>query len=904
MEMIRFKSEGIVGRQNEIVLLQSALDELEQGKGKTILVSGEAGIGKTELINKVCEYALAKEVNILKSACTSQLSHPYQPFIDALATFTTEKIIYEAEEEEDFTLIDEIFLVNNAGVPMAHISRKGRTLDEQIIGSMLSAVQDFVKDSFGDASRVSALDRLDYGTKKILIEHGRYIFIACVIEGELHNNLRIDLKNAVEYLEKTYCDILSAWDGDLSKIEDIHKHLISLSLKKYRIRRALEGDKLEAKRIQLYECVTQMLVKHLEKPMLLLIEDIHWAEEASLLMLQYIARNTKNSSVLICCTYRSSELTTRIGKILEDMKETGLAEELFLKPLSKPDITKMIKSFFHNSNFSEEFFNDIYEKSGGNPFYAKELIHMLYAEKTIQNIDGKWQINPIVKLKLPTTVVEVVSRRLNKLKAEEVRIVECAATLGKESTLSLLSMCLDVEKNKLILPLANIEAYKILHLKDKENMVYQFEHAITQEVIYEGMSERWRRLTHQRIGLTLEEINKNNPDEVVYQLAHHFYKGGVTEKAINYSIKAGEKSNNQYAVEKAVEYYKNALDALGTTGDIEAKKKTLEVLSVTGELSGYIGNRTESLDYYNQLVSLSEELNEKYKLAEGYRNIGDIYNLKAEYSEAVKYLENALKVSESVNDLLGVAASYHSLGSLHWHRGDLEDASNYLIKCIKMYKKINEKRTLAKASIDLGVVSYLKGDYNQSIDMYKEAIQLSEEINDKYTMIRACLCIGSAYSMHGNLDNAIEWKEKCLKISKEIGYLRGMGYGLGNGAEDYIKIGNLHKAEEYTAKAFAIFKKLDEKRMIVQCLLNYGMIYTKKGEWNKAAQYFEESIKEADEIKSFEGLSQIYVEYANMWRDKGDFKKAKKLYEKATSIYETLGNMQKVEEVKKELEKL
>lgn len=901
----KLPSPKFVARSAELKKLMRYLSAMCKGRGTTAFISGEAGVGKTELVNKLSSYAISKDIRVLKGVYTSHLQHPFQPFINALKELTTEKIIYE-EEEENFTLIEELFLVNNFGVPMAHVSQKGRTLGEQIIGSMLSAVQDFVKDSFGDKSKVSALDRLDYGSKKILIEHGEYVFIACVVEGELHPDLRTDLKTAVAHIEKTYRNIVSAWDGTLSKVEDIKKYLVALSLKKYPIRKPLEGEKLEAKRIQLYENVTQLIIKHLQKPMLLLIEDIHWAEEVGLLMLQYISRNTKNSKLLICCTYRSEEISPRVSKILAKMKENGEAEELFLKPLVKDDITTLIKSLFHASQFSEPFFNDIYEKSGGNPFYAKELIHTLTAEGVIQNIDGKWQINPAIKLRLPATVIEAFSRRLDKLNAEEIRIVECAATIGTDIPLDLLSACLDIDKNKIISAFTNIENYKILHLHDKKSMTYQFEHAITREVIYAGMSERWRKLIHQQVGTTLEKIYKDNIEEVVYQLAHHFYRDGAVEKAVNYTTKAGEKAKREYAVERAVEYYKNALDTLSATGGIETQKKTIEILRSIGELSRYIGKWAESLGYYDQLITLSEALNEKRMSSEAYRNIGEIYIGQAKYEASNENLKKALSISESINDEYGIASSYYHLGTILWRTGKLDDANTHLTKCLKIAEKINSKSLLCKTLLVAGAVHWSWGKYRDALEYHRKSLGIAEELDDKYEIVRAYNNIGAVYSEgFGNYAKAIEWYEKQIKLSRKIGYIRSVGYGLSNVAESYAKLSQqLDKAKEYTDEALNIFSKLGEKRMIGVCLYNYGVVYYKKKEWNKSEECFEKAVKIAEEVDCLEGLSQYYHDYARMLADKGNKKKAMGMYQKSIAVYKKLGNKQKHEEVKKEMERI
>lgn len=907
METLGFKSERIVGRDRELMRLQDVLKEIEGGKGKTILVSGEAGIGKTRLINEIMEYTKAKGVKIVKAYCLPHESmNSYLPFIEVLAQIAPKQPLIPVREEKRVSL-DEVFLVYKNGTLIAHTSKKKQGLDSDVVAGMFTAVQDFVKDTFGSGVAHGELRRLEYGDKNILIEHGKNTYLAAVLVGPTGTKqVYSDLKGAVDFIEKDY-PILESWDGDMGKIKGTELVLKRLTRKNYPIEKPLDKSMLEAERLRIFEHVLNIIINAArEKPLLLFFEDIHWAEETSLLMLQYIARSAKDSKLLICCTYRSEELRPHISKILEEMKESGMAEELLLIPLMKTDITALIKSFFSAPQFSEEFFDEVYEKSGGNPFYAKELIHTLYAEKAIQDIDGKWQINPDMKLKLPATVVEAVSRRLDRLRADELRIVECAATIGRKCTLSLLSSCLDINKKKLLSSLANIENYKILHLQDEETMSYQFEHAITQEVIYGEMNERWRRVMHQNVGSTLEGLYKNDLEEVIYQLAHHFYKGGITEKALNYSIQAGEKASREYAVEKGIEYYKNSLDVLGTIGSVDSKKKTLEVLSIIGEIARYVGKYAESLSYYDQLITLSVELNEKRMLSEAYRNIGEINIGQAKYDLANENLKKALSLSTSINDEYGIASSYHHLGTIRWRMGKLNDANMHLTKCLEIAKKTNNKSLLCKALLITGAVHWSGGKYGDALEYYRKGLGIAEELDDKYEIVRAYNNIGAVYSEgFGDYVKAIEWYEKQIKLSKKIGYLRSVGYGLSNVAESYAKLNQqLDKAKEYTDEALNIFSKLGEKRMIGVCLYNYGVIYHKKKVWNKSEECFENAVKIAEEVDCLEGLSQYYHDYARMLADKGNKKKAIGMYQKSIAVYKKLGNKQKVEEVKKEMDKL
>ncbi|MDI6916486.1 MAG: AAA family ATPase [Thermoplasmatales archaeon] len=150
MQTLKFKSEKLVGRTNEIGQLQKVLEELKQGKGRTVFVSGEAGIGKTRLMNETIGYMEKQGVRTIGVYCLPhENTDSYLPFTEVLSKIAPGQPLIPRREEK-FVSLDEVFLIYKSGVLIAHTSKKNRGLDSDIVAGMFTAVQDFIKDSFGD----------------------------------------------------------------------------------------------------------------------------------------------------------------------------------------------------------------------------------------------------------------------------------------------------------------------------------------------------------------------------------------------------------------------------------------------------------------------------------------------------------------------------------------------------------------------------------------------------------------------------------------------------------------------------------------------------------------------------------------------------------------------------------
>ncbi|MEW6070318.1 MAG: AAA family ATPase, partial [Candidatus Thermoplasmatota archaeon] len=439
METLRFKSEKLVGRENEIAQLQNTLEELKASKGRTVIVSGEAGIGKTRLMNEAIKYLEAKNVRTIKISCLPHEStDSYLPFTEILAQIAPEEQLIPAREEK-YVSLEEVFLVYKNGLLIAHTSKRERTLDSDVVAGMFTVVQDFVKDTFGKGEAPSAgLRRLEYDEQNILIEHGRNTYLAAVLVGPTATkSVYRDLRSTVELIEKDY-PVLEKWDGDLSKTKGTETVLKMLTAKDYPIEKTMDKAMLEIERLRIFEHVLSIITNSAkEKPLLLFFDDLHWADPSSLQLLHYLSRNTRDRPVLLCGAYRPEELTpTAQGKphplkeVLQLMSREELVTEIPLNRLKHEDTVEIIKSIFAHS-FNPNFTKRVHQETEGNPFYIEELLRALVLDGIIYRKNAVWEAKDLTKVAIPTTVRDTIMRRVSALDPECQEVLKYAAVIGQ-----------------------------------------------------------------------------------------------------------------------------------------------------------------------------------------------------------------------------------------------------------------------------------------------------------------------------------------------------------------------------------------------------------------------------------------------------------------------------------------
>jgi hypothetical protein len=177
----------LIGRDNELKTLNQILNKAISGEGSTIFISGEAGIGKTRLIDAFRESAAAQNLKVLSGSASADTSQPFLIFSKALGE-VMERPLFEEQEYKGFS---KLFAVYKTGMLLAETSTGEEDLDADIFAGMFTAVQDFVRESFDQAvTQKAGLGRLEYGNMKILIEHGTQIFLTAVFTGEEHPDMK------------------------------------------------------------------------------------------------------------------------------------------------------------------------------------------------------------------------------------------------------------------------------------------------------------------------------------------------------------------------------------------------------------------------------------------------------------------------------------------------------------------------------------------------------------------------------------------------------------------------------------------------------------------------------------------------------------------------------------------
>ena len=284
-------------------------------------------------------------------------------------------------------------------------------------------------------------------------------------------------------------------------------------------------------------------------PLVLLLDDLHWADQASLDFLRYLARQIADYRILIVGTYRSDELHRQhpLYVYLPMLVRESAAERLAVRPLNAAGTRALIRQYCKlEAGDQARLERYLADHAEGNPLYAGELLRSLQEDRVLVERDSGWSLGDLNQVQLPPLLLQVIERRLARLSKETRNLLQVAAVMGQEVPLDLWQQLGGVGEETLVESIRQaVETHVLVETPDG---VVRFNHALIREALYDGIVVLRRRLLHREIAEALESMSRPDPDLVAY----HFEQAG-DQRAVEWWFRASKRAEHAYAWRSAAE---------------------------------------------------------------------------------------------------------------------------------------------------------------------------------------------------------------------------------------------------------------------------------------------------------------------------------------------------------------
>jgi tetratricopeptide (TPR) repeat protein len=557
----------------------------------------------------------------------------------------------------------------------------------------------------------------------------------------------------------------------------------------------LEGISPEYWKDKVHESVQKLLSALVDiGPTIVCFEDLHWADPSFIELLHRLIKESSQNALFVC-TYRShfslfdAEPPGDIGQ---------RHREIRLRELAAPDTQEMLISLLETENPPKNLSEFVREKSEGNPFYLEEMINSLIESDILTQDNGNWKLNrSITEADIPATIQGVLTARVDRLEGYAKRVLQEASVIGRAFLYDILKRISEID-TPIEKYLSSLESFDLIRTQAMEpDLEYIFKHALTQEVVYNGLLKKERQEIHERIGLAIEQLFSDRLSEFHEILAHHFQKGRSKDKAVAYLMKAGEKSLNKFSLKEAHQYYKLSMDLLSAEGTfIKDRERILFSLFNSWAFVYYYSADLGALNrllgkYRERVYDLDDQATIAMFLAwYGWSKWGC-----EKFEEAEIDLTEALKIAEEIKNKKIIAYVYTWLAWNYLSLGQLDKAIDSGKKALDLAQFFKTEHYIQfKPLAAIAQTYWYKGDRRKHLNTGRELVRIGEAMGILPAKIFGYLEIGGSYLLDGDVLKSIEWLEKISREGKDHIYSNVALMCVGMG---YLMNGESEKAEKY-----------------------------------------------------------------------------------------------------------
>lgn len=515
-------------------------------------------------------------------------------------------------------------------------------------------------------------------------------------------------------------------------------------------------------------------------PLVLVLEDLQWADSASLELLRYVSRAVTRYPALLVVSYRNDpDAESSFSRVLPALVREGNVRRLMLQPLDHEATGTLLRQRYRLSEEDEaRLVGHLMRQTGGNPFFILELVQMLREQRLLAPAAGGWQLGDLVDSGVPPLIQQIVRERLSPLDDRSRGLLDLAAIFGFEVSLEMLEDLFHGTGDDLDAALQKAFEHRFLNLNSGRQSV-RFSHAIVRETIYSEVPPVRRRRVHRQIGDILAERAQPDIDSV----AEHLYQAG-DELAIDWLVRAGEQGQRLFAPETVLVRCAQAIELASRLG-IVPPVNAYRLQGLARETTGDLGGAREAQE---TALSLARQQGDQQAEWQALVDLGACWASR-DYRRTLEYFEQALELARRSEDPEILAQSLNRLGNWLVNVGEPESGLEYHQEALTLFERAGDRAGTA-ATLDLAAIAcLLRGDPVRSIEYYNRAIPILRAMDDRHTLATALAAseVARLGTGHGAFVPNVQRSEpgepyrgfdEALKIASDIRWRAGEAFCL------------------------------------------------------------------------------------------------------------------------------
>lgn len=615
--------------------------------------------------------------------------------------------------------------------------------------------------------------------------------------------------------------------------------------------RTPRGDAAEVKARLLWN-FSQFLGRFASKrPLLIVLENVHWADASSLELLHFVARQLTGQRIVVLCSYSDAvrDSNPTLGSTERSLAGLGAAGVVRLNPWPRADSDELLARLFDvDPSTIRDFAALLYERTRGNPFFTEETLKSLVDSGQLRREDGRWIGWDLTDLHLPRTVRDAIVARLARLPAAARTVVDIAAVLGTRASYEALEAVSGFPASSLVEAIDELRRDRVLVDADAADGVhYDFTHPTLQATLYAELGKARTRLLHGRIATALEDMYGATAESHADELAFHFSRAASAElapKAARYLYAAGRSALTRYATREAATYLGAALDLVDASPAIASAGGSDEAAALVEDLARAKqrnGEYAAARSLWERALGYARQRGDSPRISSIERRLGLVSFWAGQHDEAFAHYAAGLEAASLTGDERLAARIRIAQAAAFQELGRPDDALRELGEALSIAERLKSAGMLARIHRALMQLNLFVGNAAEARVHGERAIAFAGSANDRGVEWTAHWGIAVLAGLTGNAAELARHVREAHRIADELRSPVHVVWTNEVSIEYASGIGDWQSGLALAERTIPIARALGANTLLPRLLVWTGLMHLGRGELDKAKSLFDES---------------------------------------------------------------
>jgi tetratricopeptide (TPR) repeat protein/DNA-binding CsgD family transcriptional regulator len=515
------------------------------------------------------------------------------------------------------------------------------------------------------------------------------------------------------------------------------------------------------------------------RPVLLVVEDLHWSDESTLEFLLFFARKTVASRLLLLLTYRGEEVGQSLRSFLVQLDRAHLRQDIALVPLSRANVESMLQTILPGAaSLPAGMLDAFYGLTEGNPFFLEEVLKTVLMAEELVKVGDSWHWTRADIWRIPRSLQDAVELRLTRVSTEARRVLQLAAVAGRRFDFTLLQQITQHDEASLVELMKEMVAAQLVIEESAEQ--FAFRHALTRQAIAAGLLARERRALHGTIARTLEHVHAAALDAHLADLAYHYAEAERWSDALEYAKRAAEQAQALPAPHASVEQWTRVMHAAGQLG--QAVSPTC--YRARGHAYETLGDFEQAKTDYERALHAARQAEDGRLEWQSILDLGVLWTGR-DYKRAGAYFQQVVDLSVQLGDARLHAQSLNRLGNWLLNTGQAAEALATHHEALALFEAQHDQPGMAETFDLLGTVYSLGGDPLNAVLMYGRAIEVLRVVDNR-SVLGSCLAMRATFACpwSGYMSCTVNWSfaecerdvAEALQLAREMQWAAGEAF--------------------------------------------------------------------------------------------------------------------------------